>query len=518
MMRGTLLPHPLLLALLLAACTVGPDYKGPPEVAPTSQAAGHFQRTAAAPVDAATPPARWWDGMNDAELTRLVDLALATSPTLKVAEARVVEARALVAQQRAALLPQGNATALAAKARIPTGALATADNQINAALAREAITNPELFPGGTPPHVDIPNHVTTELYNVGFDARWELDLFGGTRRQIEAAAAQTDAAAARVEDAQVQLAAEVGQAYVSLRDTQQRLDLTRASSAAEHRMLDLTVQKRRLGTATDADVARMEVQARQTDAQIPPLEGQVEQAMDRLALLTAQEPGALDAELTPIHPPNPPVPLPPAVVAVADPAALLRRRPDIRAAERQLAASNAGIGYAVAQLFPSVSIFGSIGFGSNKVDTLFQSSSLSMIGAPMLSWNVLDWGRVRARIRQASAANQESLAQYQSTVLQALQDAEAALSRYGHQRQATFQLAGVLEVATRSAQLAEQRYRGGTATALEALDAERQRLQAEQGLAQAQAETSTDYIALQKSLGLGWQPVDPAALPDPPDY
>lgn len=516
MRRLALLP-PLLS--LLAACTVGPDYKGPPDVAPRSEAAGQFRRAASAPVDIATPPARWWDGMGwdgrgDPELAHLVDLALAASPTLKAAQARVLEARALVAQQRAALFPQGNATALAAKARIPTGALSTADNQINAALAREAITNPSLFPGGTPPHVDIPNHVTTELYNLGFDARWELDLFGGTRREIEAAAAQTDAAAAKVEDAQVQLAAEVGQAYVGLRDAQHRLDLTRASAAAEHRMLDLTVDKRRLGTATEADVARMETQARQTDAQIPPLEGQVEQAMDQLALLAGQEPGTLDAELAPIRP----LPLPPAVVPVADPAALLRRRPDIRAAERQLAASNAEIGYAVAQLFPNVSLFGSIGFGSNKVDTLFRSSSLSMIGAPMLSWNVLDWGRVRAQIRQASAANEESLAQYQATVLQALQDAESGLSRYGHQREATFQLAAALDVATRAQRLADARYRGGTATALEALDAERQRLLVEQSLAQAQAQTSNDYIALQKSLGLGWQPVDPARLPNPPDY
>jgi NodT family efflux transporter outer membrane factor (OMF) lipoprotein len=451
--------------------------------------------------------------MDDPELTHLVDLAFTASPTLKAAEARILQARATIVQTRSALFPQVNSTALAGKARIPLGQLSTLDNSLNAALAKEATAAPGLFPNGTP-KVDIPNHVTTELYNLGFDARWELDIFGGTRRQVEAAAAQMDASAARYEDAQVQLAAEVGQAYVTLRDAQHRLDLARASSAAEHRMWDLTVDKRRLGTATDADVAKVEAQARQTDAEIPPLEGQVEQAMDQLAMLVGQEPGTLDAELTPVRP----VPLPPAVVAVADPAAMLRRRPDIRAAERQLAASNAGIGQAVAQLFPSVSLFGSIGFGSNKVDTLFRSSSLSMLGAPMLSWNLLDWGKVRAQIRQAGAANQESLAQYQGTVLQALQDAESALSRYGHQRENAVQLAGALEVATRSAHLAEMRYRGGTATALEALDAERQRLQVEQGLAQSKAQVSTDFIALQKSLGLGWQPVDASALPDPPDY
>ncbi|MDE1150616.1 MAG: efflux transporter outer membrane subunit [Azospirillaceae bacterium] len=504
---------PALLLLLAAACTVGPDYRGPPDVAPMSETAGQFHRAASAPVDVATPPARWWEGMNDPELTHLIDLALGASPTLKAAEARILQARATIVQTRSALFPQVNSSTLAAKARIPTGQLSTLDNRVNAALAQEAITDPALFPNGAP-KVDIPNHVTTELYNVGFDARWELDIFGGTRRQVEAAAAQMDASAAQYEDAQVQLAAEVGQAYVSLRDAQHELDLARASSAAEHRMFDLTLDKRRLGTATDADVAKVEAQMRQTDARLSPLEGQVEQAMDQLSMLTAQEPGALDAELTPVRP----LPLPPAVVPVADPAAMLRRRPDIRAAERQLAASNASIGYAVAQLFPTVSLFGSIGFGSNAVDTLFRASSLSMVGAPMLSWNVLDWGKTRAQIRQASAANQESLAQYQQTVLQALQDAEGSLSRYGHQRENAFQLEGALEVATRAARLTDMRYRGGTATALDALDAEQQRLQAEQSLAQSQAQVSNDYIALQKSLGLGWQPVDPAALPAPPDY
>lgn len=489
---------PLLLLAALTGCMVGPNYKGPPQVARVSAGAATFHRAPSAPVDPAPPPSQWWPALNDPELSRLIEKAFAASPTLQAAEARIRQSRASLSQQRAGLLPNGYATGTAVKARIPTGQLSTLDDQINPALAAAASAA-----GSTalPPTINIPNHYTLDLYSVGFDALWELDLFGGTRRGIEQAKAQTEASAAQYEDSQVQLAAEVGQAYVNLRDAQHRLDLSRRASALQRQMLALTLSKRRLGTADDSDVERLQAQIHQTDANILPLGGQIEQAMDQLAMLVGQEPGTLDAELATATP----LPLPPAVVPIGDPAAMLRRRPDIRAAERQLAASNAAIGQAVAQLFPQVTLLGTVGFSATSTSDLFKASSLSAIGAPSISWNFLNFGRVNAQIRQARASNEESLAQYRSSVLSALEDAESSLSRFGAQRGNVLELARASASATRSQRIASLRYRGGTASFLDALDAERQRLQAEQSLAQAQAQLSNDYISLQKSLGLGWQ-------------
>jgi NodT family efflux transporter outer membrane factor (OMF) lipoprotein len=438
--------------------------------------------------------------MDDPDLTRCIELALEANPDLKAARARILQSRAMLAQQRAGLYPDGYGTAAAARASVPTQQLSDLESRLS-----------QVAPATANTPVNIPRHYYFNLFSVGFDALWELDLFGGTRRGIESARAQTEAAAARYEDSQVQLAAEVGQAYVNLRDAQVRLALTQQSSAIQRQMLELTRARRAGGTADELDVARIEAQARQTEAQLGPLRGQLEQALDELAVLAGQEPGALPTDLS--QPRS--LPVTRQQIAIGSPAAMLRRRPDIRAAERQLAASNAAIGQSIARLFPTVTLLGSLSLTSNKTATLFENSSLSALAAPTLSWNFLDFGRLRAQVREARAINEESLATYQSTVLQALQDAESSLSRFGHQRENVGALEDALTVSRRSAQLASDRYQGGTASSLDALDAERQRLEAEQSLEQAQAQLSNDYIALQKSLGLGWQEVDWPKLPEP---
>lgn len=485
----------MLILGTVAGCTVGPDYRGAPDVAPHASHAPQFERATIAAAPASTPAARWWDGLGDAELSHLIDLALANSPTLAVAQARILQARATLAEQDAGLYPSVSATAAAARARLPTGDLA------NAASAAG------LSPSTT---AEIPRHVTASYYQAGFDAMWELDLFGGQRRAIEGARASTEAAVAMYQDAQVQLAAEVGQAYVSLRQAQVRGVLAEQSRATAARMLALTQDQRNVGTADDVALQKAQAQLKQADAALLPLQAQAEQMRDQLALLAGREPGALDGELTAPGA----VPLPPAVVAVGDPAAMLRRRPDIRAAERQLAASNAAVGQAVAGLFPTVSLLGTIGLGSSKPGELFHSNNLSKLGAPVLRWNVFDFGKARAQVREQQAGSDASLAQYRSTVLSALNDAETSLSRYGRQRAYVQQLDDAQAAQNRVTELTMVRYRGGTASYLQALDAESQRLQSEQTLVQARAELSTDYVSLQKSLGLGWSapPVaDPVA-------
>ena len=506
LMKNTKGPKILLLATgLVSGCTVGPDYAGPPKAAPLAQQAPHFHRASIAPADSVTPVARWWEPLGDPTLTWLIDTALAASPTLEAARARILQSRATLAQQRANLLPNGNGSAMALQGRLPIGDSGKLETRLNDALAQAAGS------AGTtpPPTVDIPEHLDLSLYNAGFDATWEIDLFGGTRRGIEGARARTEAAVAQYEDAQVQLAANVGQVYVNLRDAQRRLELSRRTRSLQARMLELTLAKRRLGTASDLDVARLQAQIKQTDAQIPPLQGQIEQAMDRLAMFAGREPGTFDAQLSPQRA----LPVLPEAVPVGDPAAMLRRRPDIRAAERELASSNAAIGQAVARYFPTVSLIGSIGFAATDPKDLFDDAP-SLLGVPILRWNFLDFGRVGAQVRQARAGMLESEAMYRNIVLQALQDAESSLSRFGRQRQNVASLGEALAETSRAARIAEIQYRGGTATALDALDGERQRVQLEQNLAQAQAQLVNDYIALQKSLGLGWKPFDWQRLSD----
>ncbi|THD58941.1 efflux transporter outer membrane subunit [Phenylobacterium sp.] len=468
-------------AALLGGCVVGPNYKGPPTVAPQAAHAPAFHRGDA--VTAGEPASHWWTALNDAELDALVDEALRSSPDLAVARARIVQARAGLKGARAQGLPTTGTTAAYLRATGLSGALGGGQASGQSAAAAG---------------LALPS--TLEIYTADFDATWELDLFGGKRRGVEGAKAKAQAADAAFDGAKVSLEAEVAQAYVTLRQLQQRMALSRRDADLERQMLDLTRQRQAGGTASELDVEKLNNQFQSTQAQIVPLQAQITEQLDRLAVLTGREPGALDAELSAAAA----TPAPPAVVAVGDPAALLRRRPDIRQAERQLQQANAVIGERTADLFPKVTLLGSIGYTAPELSHLFDSSSQSTILAPLLQWTPFDFGRVRAQIAEAKGADAEALATYRKTVLEALQDAETSLSRYGRQRDSLESLLRVQASAERSATLEALRQKGGTATTLEVLDTERQRVQAEQGVADARAQLTNDFIALQKSLGLGW--------------
>ncbi len=466
------------LATDLSACMVGPDYKGPPTAAPIALETGRFHRAGAAPVAADPPPAQWWLALNDAELTRLIDQAFADSPNLKAAAAKVRNARALLREQNAKLLPSGGASVAALSIKPPSN--------IGSIL-------------GSGSSAAVPGHI--DLYSTALDASWEIDLFGGVRRGVENAKAGAEAQQASFEDAKVQLASEVAQAYINLRDAQYRATLGASSADLEDRALKLTLQRRAAGTASDADVERLRTQLSQTRADLLPLKGSVDQYLDQLALLTGREPGALDSELAGSAPP----PLPPSSIAIGDPAAMIRRRPDIRQAERQLAAENAAIGQHVANYFPTVTLLGTVGYAGTQTSGLFDSRNLNALGGPSLSWNVLNFPKVQAQVKEAKAQRDAALFNYEQTVLAALQDAEDSLSRFGHQRENVAQLIEARDSAARAAELTRARYAGGTASLIDLLDTERQRVSTEESLAQAQAILTEDYVALQKSLGLGWQ-------------
>ncbi|WP_150614219.1 efflux transporter outer membrane subunit [Pandoraea terrigena] len=469
----------LAAAILVTGCTVGPDYRGAPEVATDALRAGATYAHAGDGIAAHTPGvARWWTTLGDAQLTALIDEAIAHSPDIRAAQAKVRQSRASLRNHQADLLPKAGVDLATLRTRSPDLSLLGGDGSSSG--------------GGRGP---------LDLYVAGFDASWEIDLFGGTRRAVEAASADADAASEDLADAHVQLAADVAQAYVALRDQQARLSLVRDSARLEGEMLALTRQRRAGGVASELDVERLVTQVEQTQSHVLPLEADVIESLDQLALLTGRAPGTLDTEL------KAPKALPsvPKTVAVGDPSALLQARPDIRAAERRLASQNAQIGVQTANWFPKLSIMGELGYSALDPGHLVRKDNFSWMTMPRLQWNALDFGRVQAGVDGAKAGRDQAQAKYESAVLTALRDADVALARYGHQRENVYLLRSVEASAARAAALTRQRYRAGTASTLDWLDAERTRFSAEQDRVAGDAQLLKTFVTLQKALGLGWQ-------------
>ncbi|ARB30606.1 efflux transporter outer membrane subunit [Pseudomonas tolaasii] len=466
---------PLLLTVgLLSACTVGPDYKGAPDVAPKTLAAGQLPHADKA-AQVAPAVAQWWRTLGDAKLNELVDHALQNSPDIATAQARLKQSRASLSGASANAMPKVTGDAAMLRLRSPdTSALGGGNSG-----------------GGRGP---------LSLYLAGFDASWEADLFGGTRRAVEAAQAEADASQAQLADAQVQLAAEIVQAYTDLRDQQARLALVDASVDIENQALDLTQQRRSRGVASQLQLEQVLTQAENTQAQRLPLQAAIVESLDQLGLLCGREPGELDGQLATARA----LPSIPSQVPLADPAALLKARPDIRMAERKLASANAQIGEKTADWFPKLSLMGDLSFSAGDPGHLARKDNGTWLILPRLSWNALDFGRVAASVKGAEAGRDEALAQYKSTVLTALRDADVALARYGHQRQNVVLLRNVEASAIRAADLTRQRYRAGTASTLDWLDAERTRYQAQESRISGDAELLKDFASLHKALGLGW--------------
>jgi multidrug efflux system outer membrane protein len=354
-----------LAAMLCACAVVGSDYTGAPPGATDAAQAPHFARDATATVPSAPATANWWRGLDDATLDGLIEQALRSSPTLQAAEARLRAARASLRQQEANRRPSGSASALGVGAWQAPG---------------------------------TDESTSIRLYSLGFDATWELDLFGGTRRAVESASAQAQAVQADLADAQVSLTAEVAQTYVALRSQQKRLALLRDTTTLDAQGLVLMQQRRDRGVSTADDLEQRMAQGEATQASVAEVSAQISASLDRLALLTGQASGALDAALGTLSPRLPSLPQD---VRIGDPAAMLKRRPDIRAAERRLAARNAQIGQQTANYFPKISLLGDIGFAGTQLGKLLNGDSLALIAVPYLSWNVLDFGRTAAAVRQA---------------------------------------------------------------------------------------------------------------------
>ena len=458
----------LLSALLLtAACTTGPDYHGPGDAAPVAPPSFARGAVGTGALETAQP---WWTSLRDPILDQLMGQALSANPRLDVAATRIRQARSTLRQRKADGLPTINGSALYAKARLP----------------------------GQSEDGDA---TTLDLYNLGFDASWELDLFGGHHRAVEAARADVAASEASLDDARVSLSAEVAQNYVDLRDRQQRLALGMQALALQDEEVALTRQRFERGTIARGDLLLQEVGRDGARARLTPLRAEIDALKDKLAILTGATPGTLDALLEP----SAPLPLPPAQVAVGDPATLLQRRPDIRAAERKLAAQTARIGVADAARFPHISFLGLIGLGGSSPEDLVDLDKFTIAAVPRISWTFLDFGKARARVTAAEAQRDEAAANYRAAVLAALQDAEGALSRFHHQREGLADLVRAEQQAKAAAELARQRSEAGTISRINYRIAQRQALGATQAKVQAMAALTDSFISLQKALGLGWQ-------------
>ena len=469
---------PLAGALLLAGlagCAVGPNYEAP--AVPLDAAFLNGASTAPAPgADIAT----FWRGFADPLLTQLVERALAANGDVRIASARLQEARANLRGAEAELLPEIGVAGFA-------GRSLTAESQL-----------PGVSRGGR----------TGNAFDAGFTARWELDLFGRNRRTSEAAAAQLDASAAGVHAAQTAVAAEVARNYLELRGLQQRLEVARQSLVNQRDTLRLTTVRLDAGRGTRFDVARAQSELDSTEALLPALQAAIDRAAYRLATLTAQPPRVVvgwvaKPELLPTLPVTDLAALP-----LGTPEQLLRRRPDLVAAERQLAAATAGIGIATAELFPRVSLTGLVGFASNRVVDLGGRDSQQYSLGAGLSWPILDFGRVRSRIAASEARATQSLASYEQAVATALEETEGALSQFTRNAEQAARLASAARYAEEATLLSRRRFDAGAIDLLVVLDAERQSLAARDALVQSQVGQATALVAIYRALGGGW--TDPA--------
>jgi multidrug efflux system outer membrane protein len=454
------------LAAALAGCAVGPNY-----VKPATPVAAQFVGARDGAYSTDDTPAKFWTQFGDETLDRLVDEALVANHDLRIALGHLVEARAERRQAQFDLAPTVTASGGYTNER-----LSQAESLVGAPL-------------------------NARYYDAGFDAFWELDLFGRIRRNVEAQSAQVSGAEASLRDAQVSVTAEVARTYFELRGEQTQLAVARRNVDNQRETLQFTQAQLGAGRGTEFDTSRAQSQLSTTLATIGPLEAAVARSIHRLSVLTGREPNALQELLAPARD----LPALPQITAVGDPAGLLRRRPDIRVAERQLAASTALVGVAMGDLFPKVTFTGSFSYSATQPGYLGQSGSRGYVIGPGISWAAFDLGRVRAEIAGSRARSDVALAAYEQTVLRALEETENTLVTHARTRDSLKDASDAAEASRTAARIARTRYEGGMVDFLEVLDAERTQLAAEDRLAQSRTDAATSLIAVYKALGGGWE-------------
>jgi multidrug efflux system outer membrane protein len=452
--------------LALAGCAVGPDYHRPP-----TPVDPHYANAGQPGLAEDTAIERYWTSFSDPLLDSLVDDAVGHNKDLATAAANLRAARA--------------ARRLAGFDQFPT---ATFSGGYTHNLYAE-----QQLPG-------VDQHDREfDTADAGFDGLWELDLFGRVRRNVEAARADVGVAAATLQDARVSVIAEVARDYFVLRGLQDQLALTERNADNQFNTLKLTRVRLEAGRGNELDTARAEAQWRTTLASIPTLETSIATTMYRLSVLTGRQPAALAERLEARPSPNLP-----ALNSIGTPEQLLRRRPDIRIAERRLAGATARIGVNVGDLFPKVTLTGSFGYIAPTFSQFGEAEAKFFSIGPGISWAAFDLGRVKARISAARAETDAAFSTYEGAVLNALEDTEGALVSYGRSQSHRESLAAAAASSDKAAVLARRRFEGGLVDFLEVLDAERTALSAELLHSQSRTDEATSLVAVYKALGAGW--------------
>jgi multidrug efflux system outer membrane protein len=459
--------------LAMAACAVGPDYQqpAPPVPADWGEKASALDPATSRVTPQAAQVAEWWKTFRDPELTSLVDRAAKSNLDLRIAESRIREARGLRGLSAGALLPAANASA---------------------GYSRNRGSENVPIPGAG---------LQSNYYQAGFDASWEIDVFGGIRRTVEAADAEVDASVEARRDVLVTLLAEVARNYIEVRGLQAQLGIARQNLNAQKNTLELTQARFQAGRAAELDVVRAQAQVSTTASQIPVLESQRIQATHRLGVLLGKEPGSLREELISIAA----IPAPPPEVPVGLPSELLRRRPDLRQAERQLATATARIGVATADLYPRFSLTGFFALESISAADFAKWGSRAWSVGPTIQWSIFQGGRILARIEIENARQEQAAILYERSILVALQEVEDALVAYSKEQAHRAELSDAVAANVKAVDFANQRYTQGLVDFLSVLDAQRSLFGSQDALVLSERRISEYLVALYKALGGGWE-------------
>lgn len=528
--RTLVMALPIALSALSAACTVGPDFHPPQAQVPEAWhdlARTDTARSASAASDAraAMPPdepsrsaidmdsdpdPRWWRTFRDPTLDALIEQAHAGNLDLQQAVLRIVEARTQMQSTAAQGLPNLRASAsyqreqLGLKGFLQSNGVYSQVDQLGAPNSPVDAVAPGTGPALQRQANDVLDRLTSpvNLWQAGFDASWELDLFGRVRRSAEAASAAVDAARESRNDALLSLEAEVAQTYLQLRGAQAARDIAAHLADDARDTLALTKSRASVGLASALDVQQAAADLAQAQARVAPFDGQIAQAQNGLALLVGAAPGALDAQLMQ------PAPLPalPPRIPIGLPSSLARRRPDIRQAEAQLHAATADVGVAVAQFYPDITLTGNIGTRASNASDLARWSHLFYSFGPAISLPVFSGGALVANLHLANARQAQAALAYRQAVLVALRDVDNALAVYRTDLAHRDALSTAVDTQQSAYALARERYRKGFVSFIDVLDAQRQLAQVRSQFIQAQTQLETDLVALYKALGGGWQP------------
>lgn len=485
--RLSLRPWAVLLAsvLILSGCAVGPDFRRPNEEVPSAWiGASASQGNQAASMT--VPLASWWQAFNDPVLGSLIDRGIASNLDLKLASQRIRQSRAVLGQARGGLLPT-----LDASAGYQRSGTHAADDQADSGIGTGSGSG------------------TRNLYQAGFDASWEIDVFGGVRRGVEAAQADVEASVEGLRDVLVTLTGDIGITYLDLRSLQEQLRITRDNLATQERSAEITRKGYEAGFASALDLSNALAQTASTKSQIPALESRILQAIYGLGLLLGDVPGSLVAELSPERT----LPAIPRQIPAGMPSELLQRRPDIRSSEARLHAATARIGMAKADLFPKFFLSGSAGIQANELESWSASITRLWSAGPSVSWNLFNGGRTRARIEENRALAEQALIDYRKTILTALNEVESSWVAFDKEaeRQASLQVS--VEQSRRAVELANRLYVEGQNDFLSVLVAERSLYAAQAELVRSRNQEATNLVSLYKALGGGWNPASTPGQP-----